>query len=294
MPTNTPIPIGTAVPTNIPVPTFTPVVSLTPWLVTIRASQAQDDVIPPLQNTYPPCIPDPTDPNTRLPCAIKAYNEYRLKLGGAMTWGQFASLVMESEGGLIILNGGNPQTSGLGICWRVTDIISTDVATWNEGENQCNVSSNTAPGIQNDFVYAVWEWIFNECSKATGFAGNYQNYQGECNELGFVNFLSQVQTLYQDTTYAKDPNKYLALARSEFSKWGWYGGNLQRYRYGICPCTWGNVKYEKTSDVPANLDKERAARRNDGRSYNNGWSFSYFAWKEANAPDPNNRYFKVY
>jgi Tol biopolymer transport system component len=257
------------------------------WLVKIDPNEP----IPPLRQGITPCIPDNTVASRR-PCAIEAFNQYLGSLGGEMTWGQFAALVMYSEGDPLLLGGasvqtfadlGNPQSALLGTCWRLVN-----GSVWNSGSGECNVSQVTsAPGVQGDFVYAVWEWIFKDCAVAIGYPpGQYQvngiTYGGECNEEGFLFFLEQVQTLFQDTTYTKDPNRYLGLAISEFERWGWGDGTIQRYRYGVCPCTWGNVATQAD------------ARTNDGRTYNNELSFSYFEWSAESAPSPNFRFFKVY
>jgi hypothetical protein len=203
-----------------------------------------------------------------------------------------ALLLGQQVNGTVVYENPQSRTPSLGVCWRLTD-------SWHDGADQCNIAtSTTAPGVQNDFTYAVWEWLFNECASATGFV-NYQRsgtpYSGECNEAGFIAFLSKVNTLYIDTQFNKDPNLYVPRALEEFAKWSWGDGSPNRYRYGICPCTWGNVAYETPEQVPTGLNPERAsARRNDGRPYNNGNSFSYFAWELTHAPNPNYRYFKVY
>ncbi len=256
--------------------------------------------IPVFERPYGDCTRS-GDESTRENCAILAFNQYKDQLGGSITWGQFASLVMYSEGHPILLGNTssgnlvlqNPQVSGLGICWRLT---GTD--TWNQGQDQCNVMSITAPGVQSDFVYAVWEWIFNECAKGAGFVDYIKDgtqYNKECNERGLVTFLAQVQSLYQDTAFNKNPNLYLTLAEQEFAQWGWHP-ETGRYHFGVCPCTWGNVAYQLPDDASANnANPERSARRNDGKpSINNGWSFSYFAWNIGKAPNPSLRFFKVY
>lgn len=304
-PTPTPSPMMTAAPTMEP--TWTPTPSSPPpppeWLtddgVRIDPGQPIPGLLP-----YEPCDSvqrNNNDETSQLLCAVFAYNRYRDNLGGNMTWGQFVALVMYAEGHPLLVGQqvsgsvvyGNPQTSELGVCWR---LIGTE--TWLQGADQCNVASSSAPGVQNDFTYAVWEWLFNECAKATGYVDYRKDgniYNGECNETGFVTFLSQVNTLYIDTQFKNNPNLYLHRSVEEFAQWGYHDGARQRYTYGICPCTWGNVPYGAREDVPVGIDPNyESASRNDGRSYNNGWSFSYFAWEEAHAPDPSNRYFKVY
>ena len=216
--------------------------------------------------------------SSRLPCATQAYNEYRAQLGGSMTWAQVASLVMYAEGNALLLGNlgsgtltlQNPQSSGLGTCWRLTG-----TETWNDGLDQCNiVNSQSAPGVQNDFVYAVWEWLFKECAIKTGFVDangvpdyekDGQHYNGECTQEGLLSFLSQMHALYTDTTFSHDPNLYLSRAQTEYALWG-NNTNPYRYSYGQCPCTWGNVAYESPEDVPDQTERERSARRNDGSS----------------------------
>ncbi|NUQ07258.1 MAG: hypothetical protein HUU31_25480 [Anaerolineae bacterium] len=207
-----------------------------------------------------------------------------------MTWGQLASLVAYKEGHSLLLGDesgtfGNPQVSGLGVCWRRA------AGEWHQGEVECNVTAAPAvPGVQNDFVYAVWEWMLKECATYTGFTDSNgypdyekdgEHYRGQCNEAGLTRFLMQVQSLYQDTGFDGDANRYLARMQTELALWGWGDGTPIRYRYGICPCTWGNVETQ-----------DQARVGNPG--VNGGNSFSYFHWNSEVAPNPILRYFKIY
>ncbi len=280
-----------------------------PWSLDGIVKIRLDDSIPEVQTDIE-CDRQRNDNDTRVPCSILAFNEYRIRLNDAMTWKQFMSLVLISEGRDLLLGSRSEDTVTFGIpngvCWRRTG------ETWENGASECNVpTSLTAPGVQNDFVYAAWEWLFNECARHTGYNVNYEKngvrYAGECNRAGFVAFLSQVQTLFQDTTFDKDVTLYEPVVETEFAKWGWHDGIQNRYRYGICPCTWGNVQYETIEIARANFAPtlydgnpdngeisidNLVARRNDGRPYNGGWSFSYF--DRGSGGDPRYRYFKVY
>ncbi|MDX2163724.1 MAG: hypothetical protein SF162_20575 [bacterium] len=278
-----PTPTPTLTPSATATATSTPEAS---WGTTgvVRISVA--DTIPRFENVYPACVRD-NFTTSRLPCAIAAYNQYRLNLGGTITWGQFAALVAYSEGNTLLnadATGAfrNPQDLQLGECWRRA------AGQWFSGRGECNVPSvPDAPGIQNDFVYAVWEWLLKECATATGFVGsagipdyelNGMFYNGECNEDGLIRFLVQVQSLYQDTSFQYSPNLYLDRMSQEYAFWGWYDGSLRRYRYGICPCTWGNV---------ATQDQARTGTT----GINSGNSFSYFYFYQSASQFA---YFKVY
>ena len=157
---------------------------------------------------------------------------------------------------------------------------------------------------QNDFIYAVWEWLFKECAIHAGFVDandrpdyekDGQPYNGECTQDGFLSFISQMQAIYTDTTFGNNPNLYVSRAQQEHALWGNDTTNPYRYNYGQCPCVWGDVGYEIPEDAPNQNEREMVARRNGGNpTINNGWSFSYFARDSSVMPDPDHKYFKVY
>jgi hypothetical protein len=287
-------------------------------------------IIPEFARSYRACPNRTTgeqgDATTRLACAVDGFNIVREHLGGTITWTQFAALVMYGEGNEILLGSLNNGQTMLGIphdeekrefCWRLTyQRAATPVpvppdsptptplppiANWLVGGDQCNVpTSPSVPGVQQDFIYAVWEWIFNECAKQAGFTNYLREgvaYGGECQEEGFANFLQQFNSLYIASEaelqgYANALQIYVPLASAELEQWG--GVGRERYNYGVCPCVWGNVQYETPEQaVQANADPERSARRNDGlNGINFGNAFSYFD----HGPDAPTeyRYFKVY
>ncbi|MCK6578869.1 MAG: hypothetical protein L6Q98_12250 [Anaerolineae bacterium] len=286
-PTPTPSPTNTPTPT----PTFTPT---PPWGETGIVLIRFDAPIPPLVEPYGGCSRDGSV-QSRSPCGVEAYNQYRTQEGGLLTWGQLAALVAYGEGHNLLLGNEfgsfqNPQDSGLGVCWRRA------AGDWLQGSDQCNVpSAPSAPGVQNDFVYAVWEWLFKECAMGTGFTPSdlpqynvppdYEKagvrYNGECSEDGLASFLEQVASLYTESSHNMDPNLYLSRMEAEYDLWGWHDGIPNRYRYGICPCTWGNVGTE-------------AEARTGNPGVNGGNAFSYFHWASQYSPNPQFRFFKVY
>jgi hypothetical protein len=255
--------------------------------------------IPPLVigNFNYECVLDPLDSRYdgiayRDDCALEAYVRFLQQLqasGEPMTWANLISLVIAGEGGPIMLgrieNGtlvyNNPQMSYPGsTCWR----WNTTTNNWQSGTNECS------PGIQRHFPWAVTELVFNVCSQGLGFPGggiytkpDNTQYDGYCNEQGFINYIASVPGLYREKKnrvekgIILDPNLYVERAEYELPLWS-FSGEGELRSYGECPCSW-----ENTNDL---------ARAQSGSS-EDGTSFSYFEYPPD--ADPNTyQYAKYY
>jgi hypothetical protein len=227
---------------DCPVPP--PPVIATSWPVSGGVTVNANGIIPSIfQDEIPQCKLGSDDRVDRLGCAMSNL-QLVTNLIGPLRWKNLVALSYYFEGDVIV--GNSISTGGVlnnvGACTENRGTATNPL--WENGQVR------NCQALQDDFSYAVVEYLFNMC---TG-AGTRLPYTHNCDETGFRNYLQWSQGIYQWDIMVEHQIESQNV-NSEF-----YGMSLSEYLlaivskyedlaettlasftgYGVCPCSWVN------------------------------------------------------